>query len=281
MQDGLRYTGSMLGVALPAPVVRALWIATRVLRTGLWGLLALLVWGAALAHAESEDDSRARSHFVAAQSYFEGERYPEAAREFGEAYTLSGRPEMLVNKSRAEERSGAVAEAVASLELLLTRHPQTSYREAAEAKLSELRPLLPPPAATDEPAKPVHVEVAPAPPPPRDSSFYWPRKPLTLVAAGATGASLIVAIATGWAAHAKYNDLEGRCDGGCEDPWLDDRQRGRRLARTSTGFTFATLALAGVTTALYIFELRNRPGQAQLAMRSSPSSCEAHLSLSF
>lgn len=283
MQDGLRYTGQMLGVALPAPVLRALGFAADVLiGVRRWSLMLLLFWGSATARAESEDDARARAHFVAAQAYFEDQRFSDAAREFGEAYELSGRPEMLLNRSRAEERAGALAEAVASLELLLARYPQTSYRPEAEQRLAALRPQLPPPAAEEPKSAQPAATPAPEPVPSAPANkLYWPRKPLTLVAAGGTAASLLVAIATGWAAHSKYKDLEARCDGGCEGPFRADKERGQRLARTSTGFTFAALALGGLTTALYIFELRERGAQGQLSMRSSPTSCEANLRLSF
>jgi tetratricopeptide (TPR) repeat protein len=245
------------------------------------GLLVVLC--SSRARAESEDDERARAHFVAAEAYYQDGRFSDAAREFEEAYQLSGRPEMLINLARAQERAGELSGAIATLELLLGRYPQTSYRAEAESHLLTLREQQPAPVA-----EPAPVDVAPvaepgAPVEPEKRKLWPPRWP-TLVVGGAALASLLVAVGTGWAAHAKYSDLDDRCPGGaCDEPYAHDRDRGQRLSRTSTGFTFAAVALGGVTAALWILDLRSeRAGaRAQLGVRSSLTSYEANLRLSF
>src|SRR5688572_14255342 len=103
-------------------------------------LFACLPWHV---HAQvlASDDERGRTHFEAGASYYDQGRYEDAAREFREAFELSGRPEMLINIAHALERAGHVHDAVRSLELLLDRYPQTSYRAEAESELARLRPL--------------------------------------------------------------------------------------------------------------------------------------------
>lgn len=269
----LRYTRKMAFFLCGARPLASLWL-------GCLGLLALL--SSSPVHAESEDDERARAHFVAAQAYYEDGRFGEAAREFKEAYQLSGRPEMLINLARAQERAGSSSAGIATLELLLSRYPQTSHKSQAETQLARLRAQQ---AAL--PAVPAALVVEPAPPPPAEPLApvrrkLWPPRWPTLAAGGAATASVLVALATGLAAHAKYNDLDERCPAGaCDDPFAQDRDRGRRLARTSTGFTFAALALGSVTAALWIFDVRTERGRAQLGVRSSLASHEANLRLSF
>lgn len=232
------------------------------------------------ARAESEDDERARAHFVAAEAYYQDGRFSEAAREFEEAYQLSGRPEMLINLARAQERANDPSGAITTLELLLGRYPQTSYKLEAETQLAKLRELRPASAET------APVEVAPVAEPvtsaePEKRKVWPPRWP-TLAVGGAAVASVLVAVGTGWAAHAKYGDLDDRCPGGaCDEAYEHDRDRGQRLSRTSTGFTFVAVALGGVTAALWILDLKSERAHAQLGVRSSLTSYEANLRLSF
>lgn len=252
------------------------------------GIAILFALPGATARAESQDDERARAHFVAANAYFEDGRFNEAAREFAEAYQLSGRPEMLINLARAQERASAIREAIATLELLLHRHPQTSYKAEAEAQLARLRAQEPSepepasePASEPAPGPSVVADVEPASPAPLDRKIWPPRWP-TLAVGGGAAASVVLAIATGFAAHAKYKDLDGRCpEGACDDGYQADRDRGQRLARSSTAFTFAAVALGGVTAALWVLDIRRERARAQLGVRTSLTAHEANLRLSF
>lgn len=270
--------------ALPSPA-----------RAKLLALLLALWVPVGTVRALSEDDERARAHFVAGEAYFEDQRYDDAAREFKEAYELSGRPEMLVNLSRAHERAGSSAEAIGDLELLLARHPQTSYRAEAEVRLANLRaahPELLKPQQTG-PAEP---RVAPQPAPGPASRKLWPPRLPTLIMGGAAVGGALAAVATGWAAHAKHEDLEQRCQDGCPDEIAADKERGQRLARASTGMTFAAIALGGATAVLWVLDVRasgaresadqtraavTRDTRARFGVRSSLAAVEARLRIDF
>jgi tetratricopeptide (TPR) repeat protein len=235
--------------------------------------------------ADSVDDARARAHFAAGQEYFAQERFSEAASEFDEAYRLSGRPEMLINRARAEERAGALEQAVTALELLFERYPQTSYRAEAEQQLARLKVELDSRAALALPA-PAAVAAAPAPGPSvRDSApaerpvKVWPPRLPTLIVGGALVASVLVSVGTGWAAHAKYKQVEEHCpDDQCpDDAQESNRQRGQTLSRVSTGFTFASVALAAATSVLWFYDVKAQKARVSLGVRPALASAHAQL----
>lgn len=255
----------------------------------LLALLTLVGWLALVPGrglAESEDDRRARAHFTAGQEYYDQERYLEAASEFSEAYQLSGRPEMLINRARAEARAGVVEHAIASLELLFERHPQTSYRAEAEVELARLRAQLVTPEQPElqgaSPTPPAPPLLQPAKEPRRDVKLWPPRLP-TLIVGGTMAASVLVSVGTGWAAHAKYKKLDRRCgsDDQCPDDAgrsADERTEGRTLARVSTGFTFVSVALAAATAVLWAYDVKaQKKAQLSLAVNASPTFAGAQL----
>ncbi|MDB4977752.1 MAG: hypothetical protein JWN48_6093 [Myxococcaceae bacterium] len=225
---------------------------------------------------QSLDDERAKAHFFAGESHFAAERWADAEREFALAYDLSHRPEMLINLSRAQERNGELPEAIASLELLLTKHPDTANRSEAESRIAAMRKQLaerppePAPVAEPEPApvvevapepEPAPVELPPVstPPEPPARRGVWPPSLLTLGVASAAVVTAVVSLGTGLSAHHGYNDLEGRCPGArCSAPYVEDRDHGRRLARTSTAFTFVSVALAGGAAVLWVYDVKRR-----------------------
>jgi tetratricopeptide (TPR) repeat protein len=245
-------------------------------------ILGLCTWlGAAHAQVVASDDERGRKHFEAGASYYELGRYAEAAREFHEAFDLSGRPEMLLNVSRAHEHAGELHDAVLALELLLERYPQTSYRAEAEAVLARLRPLDRAPAV----AAPA-LELAPVPqraarPPesaPSQEPRLWPPSTLTLALGGSALATGIVSLAVGVRAHRMHQGLEQRCqDALCSPSERDQLDHGQRLARTSTGLTFAALALASATAVFWVLDVRRERARPRLALGVGRGSCHAQL----
>jgi len=247
----------------------------HILRHDLARLLALcaLLWAAAFGARADEglDDQRARAHFVAGESHFAAERWADAAREFSLAYELSRRPEMLINLSRAHERGGLLEAAITDLEQLLARHPNTPYRGEARQRTEAMRARLDAEAraaeaATTTPATPdipavaaTQTESVPEAPAPRERRVLWPPRWPVLAVGGTAVAAAVVALATGLRAHGYYGDLESRCpDGRCPSGFEDDRARGRALARASTALTFASVALAGATAVLWVYEGRRR-----------------------
>ena len=234
------------------------------------------------AHAQvvASDDERGRKHFEAGASYYELGRFSEAAHEFREAFELSGRPEMLINVWRAHERAGETHEAVLALELLLERFPQSSYRPEAERELARLRPLdtAVEPSAPALPPPSLVSEAAPSPPLPSAEPRRWPPSKLTLVLGSSALATGIVSLALGVRAHRIHDGLEQRCEGGlCSPSEQDELDRGRRLARTSTGLSFASLALASATAVFWVLDVRRERASPRVALRVGRGSCAAQL----
>jgi tetratricopeptide (TPR) repeat protein len=240
-------------------------------------VVALLTFTLALASLQARaqealDDERARAHFVAGESHFAAERWNDAEREFSLAYELSHRPEMLINLARAHERNGELVAAIADLELLLSAHPETSYRGEALQRLTTMRAKLaavtPPAANTPAPARaPLpSFRAVPEPVRARDRGVWPPSLP-TLVVGGVAIAAGVVALATGLRAHGIYHDLEKRCDasGACDPPFAGDRDHGRALSRSSTALTFASVALVGAAAVMWVIDEKKSDGRGDLA----------------
>ena len=131
-----------------------------------WLVIIILgITGAgASAHAQS-DDERARAHFEAARSYYEQARYDDAAREFQQAFDLSGRPEMLLNLSQAHERALRYEAAIVAAKRYLELVPAAEDRKTIEDRIQNLQDLkeryeqggpspLAPPGSTGAPEDP-------------------------------------------------------------------------------------------------------------------------------
>lgn len=245
--------------------------------------LSLCLAGGVVHAQEPLDDERARAHFVAGESHFASQRWDDAEREFALAYELSHRPEMLINLSRAHERNGKLVAAIADLELLLSAHPETSYRGEALQRLDTMRAKLaaaPPPSeprsapkseAAPKVAPLVSLAVEPAPAPKAERAIWPPSLPTLLVssAALAVGAA---ALGTGLRAHGIYNDLEQRCDdGACDAPFTADRDRGQALSRASTALTFVSVALAGTAAVLWVLDVKKSDARGHLALGFDPA----------
>jgi len=209
--------------------------------------------GSSSSDSRAERDEMAREHFVVGRRYFEEARYPEAAREFSEAYRLSGRSELLLNLALAEERALDYDAAIAAILRYLEVEPGTPDRPELEERISRLEGLR---EEEEERVRRRAAELAAgdgdgttsaAGGGPRagrggPSTFQWVGVGL-LIGAGALGGA---ALGTGLAAETIYDDLDAsqNDDGFLPPDRLDDRDRGRRLAAASTGLTFAAAGLA-------------------------------------
>jgi hypothetical protein len=234
-------------------------------------LLVCSLWcaGRPVRAEEALDDERARAHFVAGESHFAAQRWSDAEREFALAYELSRRPEMLINLSRAHERNGELVAAVADLELLLSLHPETSYRGEAQQRLSVMRAQLaaaPPAPAVAPASEPAPAEAKVALPAAGERNIWPPSLPTLLVGATAIAAGA-VALGTGLRAHGIYKDLEDSCgaDASCAPSYVADRDHGRALSRASTALTFASIALAGTAAVLWVFDVKHSDERGHLA----------------
>lgn len=121
--------------------------------------LILVAMMAAPAAAQTQDQARARKHFVLAQAHEKNGDYAEAAVQYVEAYKYFPSPEFFYNAGRAYELGGDAAKAVEHYERYIALDP--NGRAVANARLSieKLKPQIvaPPP----EPRAP---DTAPAPP---------------------------------------------------------------------------------------------------------------------
>lgn len=239
----------------------------------------LIVFAAARADAQVSDDERARTHFEAGRSYYEQARYDDSAREFKEAFALSGRPALLLNLSQAYERGLHFAEASAEIKRYLEIVPETPDRKTLEeriARLEELQARVQPTAAgAPAPAQGAQSQPQPKPesqpatqPAPaasaptaargeEDSGLFVPG--VVLVASG--GAVLAGSIVIGLIAHGKYSDLEDLCGSGpCPASAQDDIDSGETLATVSTVLMGVGIVAAGIGAALLIVDANHHSG---------------------
>lgn len=243
------------------------------LRASALVLFVVATFVCAPALAQRSNDALARNFFESGRAYFEQARYDEAAHAFAEAYRLSHRPELLVNQARAVEAADRRDEAIAILEQAERELPesQEGLRAEVEGRLNRLR------AERDREQQDAEARAAEAQAaaeaartqaaapgeaaPGSDATghrgngrFYT-----GLSTGGLAVASLAVALGTGLRANAIEGDLAAACPGDvCPPDRMDDVDHGRRLARTSTAFTFLGVGAAAVAVPFLILGLRDR-----------------------
>ena len=97
-----------------------------------WLILAATM--AAPAAAQTQDQARARKHFVLAQAHEKNGDYAEAAVQYVEAYKYFPSPEFFYNAGRAYELGGDAAKAVEHYERYIALDP--NGRAVANARVS-------------------------------------------------------------------------------------------------------------------------------------------------
>lgn len=103
-------------------------------------VIAALLLGSLPATAAEPSD--AKIHFQAGRSYYDAERWEDAAREFDEAYRLSKLPELLLDLARAETHLGREESAIAHLEAYVTARPDADDVGAIRAEIAARRHAL-------------------------------------------------------------------------------------------------------------------------------------------
>jgi hypothetical protein len=272
------------------------------------GLGIVLVAATAAPVRAQSDDERARTHFEAGRSYYEQSQYEDAVREFQESFDLSGRPELLLNISQAEERSLHYADAISAAQRYLELVPNADDRKTIEDRIASLQELkrryeqagpaplappgsaapgaatpgtapatpgTPPPTAAEPGSAPHAPEVATGPRPDSTNRFTIP----SIVLMGAGGAALVGALVTGLVAHADYRSLERQCSGNlCPPSARDELDEGKTLSVVSTVLTIVGVVAAGAGGALLIVgahessEAPLRAGQLSLGPGVTPLS---------
>ena len=198
--------------------------------------LALGVWLALLgpALAQSDDDA-AREHFESGAQYLARSDYENALREFQAAYSLSKRPELLLNIATVYERMGDAQRAVDTLTRYLTEKPDTAERATVESRIENLKKRVVTPTdagisqagagGSSEPAATI-AEPAPVPTPapvvPVTVSEEGPNRTLAFVVLGIGGAAAIGAVVTGLVTKSKFDDAKTDCKPRCDSDTVNE-----------------------------------------------------------
>jgi predicted DNA-binding protein YlxM (UPF0122 family) len=220
-------------------------------------LAAVIVAAAAPARAMTEDEERAKAHFLAGQSYYDQASYNDALREFNEAYRISKRPALLYNIARCHEALEQFPEAVQMLQRYLEEDPTTSDREAVETRIHNLKERqehVPKPPAPAPPPQPAVVAPVKPTPPHRKRIYTW-------VVGGIGVGALAAALGTGVASQLSYNDLKSKCTGNVCDPTsVADAQhkidQGKHLALATD--ILWPIGAAAVATGVVLFFVEGR-----------------------
>ncbi|MFW5920275.1 MAG: tetratricopeptide repeat protein [Polyangiales bacterium] len=222
----------------------------------------------------------ARTHFRLGRVNYEAGRFAEAAREFEQAYELSGRGELLYNIFLARRDAGHIGEAIEALDQYLELVEDIDNRSALEARLRTMRRLRDQrgdegesdegernegegaTGAGDDPSAEHDEQTGdrgasePVPPPaPRTEDASPSALPWTV--AGVGGALLVGGVVTGVLALKKESDLESRCERvaedtyACEPGFEDDKSKGAALATATDVLVASGLAFVGAGVALF------------------------------
>jgi tetratricopeptide (TPR) repeat protein len=235
-------------------------------------IAAVVCAAVAPAYAMTEEEERAKAHFLAGQSYYDQASYADALREFNEAYRISKRPALLYNIARCHEALDQYADAVEMLERYLKEEPGTADRAAIETRIANLKGRAPvkrvhperepaqvsPPAAKTQTSTPTVTE-RPAPTPtPTQTPTTSHRRIWTWVVGGVGAGLLVAALGTGVASQVDFNNLGNACGGNrCDASQQGNIDRGKGLAIATDLLWPVGAAAVGVGIVLFFVEGRH------------------------
>jgi tetratricopeptide (TPR) repeat protein len=220
--------------------------------------MALFVTAIASPWTASADDGdeAARVHFQSGTRYFDRGEYEAAIREFGAAFELSGRPQLLYNLYLAHERLGQTRDAAETLAAYLDQVEEVEGRERLEARLETLRRRVAKLDAEEAAARAAESEPAPAPEP-RRGGMPLP----ALVSFGAAGAGLVTFAVAGGLALAEDGSLADRCGANagrtCTESDLD--KLGRRTTAADVGIAVTAVGAAAGLVLYLVLRDRGEP----------------------
>lgn len=203
------------------------------------------------AEESSSDDDAARLYHEAEASYAQGDVQGALSR-MQEAYTLSGRPELLFNMGELERELGHCALARKAYAAYLAQVSDGRRRDEAQRKEGDLRHDCP-----DEPATP---EVPAAPKEERQS--YWTSA--TIAGWATIGAGLVAAAGGSYfavQASRDENQLEERIDAG--DPFTQSDKQLEHDGERSASWARGLLAGGAVLVTTGVTLLVLQPGSAK------------------
>src|SRR5581483_50191 len=92
--------------------------------------------------AEEQDLELAKAHYSTGQLYYQRGRYPDAAREFEEAYRLSKKPELLYNMGKAYDGVGDQERALKAYRRWLEEVKESPDRAEVAGRVEALSHLV-------------------------------------------------------------------------------------------------------------------------------------------
>ncbi|MDB4986510.1 MAG: hypothetical protein JWN04_1688 [Myxococcaceae bacterium] len=196
-------------------------------------------------------DEEARERFELGRTFYDAGRFQQAAEEFGEAYKLSGRPQLLYNLYVANRDAANWDMAITSLKGYLDKVPDAPDRINLRARLSSLEAQ----AAVqkeqqarqqEEQARRAEEQKRNAPPPTR---LETQRSIVPWVLVGSGGALLVGSLVTGVMAKNKASELDKWCaEGGkvCPD-WRKSDVSSQHTLAITTDVLWSVGAAAAVT----------------------------------
>ena len=197
-----------------------------------------ILLGAATVQAQSEpdapvdvgsEDAAAREHFERGAAAFQDGRFDEAASEFGQAYDLSGRPELLYNLYVSHRDAGNDVEALRALR---------AYLDAGAPGGSVPR--------LEESARVLEERIA------DEQDDGPPVLAITLLVSG--GVLAVAGITTGILSEVARSDLESACTaaGSCPPELEATRDRGQALAIATDVLLASAVVAVGIGVVLLI-----------------------------
>ncbi len=235
------------------------------------------------------DVEEARTHYEAGRSYYEQLRYPEAAREFEEAYRLSNRPHLLKNVAVSHQHAQAWQDAIEAFELYLEEVPDADDRAEIEERIARLRELAAEGAEEDPHLGESNADrdlvgetaEAPAAEPAGGGGGFPTASVVTLGVGVAIGVGALI---TGLVSHGIYQDLDASCPmGACNPARQADADRGKTMAVTSTILT-ATAGAAAIAAIILFFTVdqsSSESDEATARLTSGPGDVGAGMAVTF
>jgi tetratricopeptide (TPR) repeat protein len=189
-------------------------------------------------------DEEARQHFKLGKALYEAGRFPDAAREFDEAYRLSERPQLLYNAYVAHRDASNLPGAIAALGSYLEKVPDAPDRVNLRARLEAMRAAQARQAEQDARAQAAGQPVAPAAVEPR-TRVAVERSVVPFVLLGVGGAMIVGGSVTGVLALRKTSDLDDVCNAESECP---PNQRDNIDANKTLSLTTDVVLGTGIVT---------------------------------
>jgi tetratricopeptide (TPR) repeat protein len=211
-------------------------------------------------------DEEARQHFQLGKALYDAGRFPDAAREFDEAYRLSQRPQLLYNAYVAHRDASNLPGAVDALALYLEKVPDAPDRVNLRARLDAMRAEQARQAEQNE-----RVRVATQPGTNRSAEPQTRtevvRSVVPFVLIGAGGAMIVGGTVTGVLALGKASDLEKVCnnDQTCPSGQQNNIDSAKTLALTTDVLIGAGLVLAAVGVSTWLTGAFNEERQVPVA----------------